>query len=187
MASRSEVTQVLKDASGGSRAAVDQLLPLVYGELRRMAQSLLKSERPDHTLPATALVHEAYLRLIDQEQVDWQNRAHFFAVAAQAIRRILVDHARARSRKKRGGGQPMLSLDHALTIAENAPSTDMLALDMAMTKLAQQSPGKVKVIELRFFGGLTTAETAAVLGISTSSVERHWEFARTWLYRELQR
>lgn len=185
MPSPTEVTQILQEASAGDRSAVDRLLPVVYDELRRLAQSHLARERPDHTLQATALVHEAYLKLIDQTRVKWQNRAHFFAVAAQAIRRILIDHARAKGRRKRGGDADRVSLDEVLTLSVEQPSTDLLALDEALTRLGAHEPQKAKVVEMRFFGGLTSEETAEVLGIGTRTVERHWQYSRAWLYREL--
>lgn len=182
----SDVTQLLNHLAAGGGTAADRLLPLVYDELRRLAASHLRQQRPDHTLQATALVHEAYLRLVDQKRVEWQSRAHFFAVAALAIRRILVDHARARGSQKRGGGQPRLSLDAALTISAEAPGTDLLALDEVLESFARAHPDKARVVEMRFFGGLTLDETAAVLGVTTRTVERYWEFARAWLYRALE-
>jgi RNA polymerase sigma factor (TIGR02999 family) len=183
-----DVTIMLKEVGRGSRVAVDRLLPLVYDELRRLAQSRLQLERPDHTLQATALVHEAYLKLIDQTRVEWQDRAHFFAVAAQAIRRILVDYARRRGRVKRGGGQVKLSLDEAPTLlmaADDQPAADLLALDRSLTRFAAEHPEKAKVVELRFFGGLSGEETAKVLGITSRSVRRYWSFAQAWLYRDM--
>ena len=180
-----DITQMLREASGGDRDALERLLPLVYEELRRLADRKLRYERPDHTLQATALVHEAYLKLIDQSRVEWRNRAHFFAVASQAIRRILVDHARQRGAQKRGGGAEKLSLDEGFNVSVDRPDTNLLHLDRALEKLAETHPEKVGVVELRFFGGLTNEETAEVLGVSLRSVERYWEFARAWLYREL--
>jgi RNA polymerase sigma factor (TIGR02999 family) len=177
---------MLCEARGGDRAAFDRLLPLVYDELRRLAQARLRAERPDHTLQATALAHEVYLKLIDQSRVAWRDRAHFFAIAARAIRRILVDHARTRHREKRGGGARKLSLDEALTVPAAAPDTDLLALDEALERLASVEPEKAAVVELRFFGGLTAEETAEALGISLSTVERYWRYARAWLYDALR-
>lgn len=167
--------------------AADDLLPVVYDELRRLAQSRMTQERGDHTLQATALVHEAYLKLVDQTRVVWQNRAHFFAVAAKAIRRILIDHARAKKSTKRGGDDVPLSLDDALTVpaSQDDPGLDFLALHSALEKLAQEDPVKEQVVELRFFGGLTGKETAEVLGVDPRTVDRYWKYARAWLYREL--
>ena len=180
-----DVTRLLGEASRGQRDALDRLYPLVYDELKRLAQSRLEHERPDHTLQATALVHEAYIKMIDQTRVEWQNRSHFFAIAAQAIRRILVDYARHRGRQKRGGGAKKLSIDDIMNLPDQAPSTDLVALDEAIARLAQDDPDKAKVVEMRFFGGLTTDETAAVMGVSSRTIERHWEYSRAWLYRAL--
>jgi RNA polymerase sigma factor (TIGR02999 family) len=181
---QTEITAVLERVSDGDPTAVDDLMPLVYDELRRLAESHLARERADHTLQATALVHEAYLKLVDQTRVQWRGRAHFFAVAAQAIRRILIDHARGRRRLKRGGGQARLSLDEALTIGHDA-ETDLIALDDALEQFAAEHPDKAKVVELRFFGGLSNDDAAMVLDVSSRTVERHWRFARAWLYRAL--
>ncbi len=180
-----DVTRLLGEVGQRRAEAVDRLYPLVYDELRRLAQSALARERPDHTLQATALVHEAYLKLVDQTRARWHDRAHFFAVAAQAIRRILVDHARGRGRDKRGGGWQRLEADALLNLPGDAPSADLLGLDAALAKLALDHPEKVRVVEMRFFAGLTTAEAAEVLQVTTRTVERHWQFARAWLYREL--
>lgn len=178
------VTRLVQDARGGDPRAADQLLPVLYAELRRLARARLRDERPGHTLQATALVHEVYLRLVDQTRVQWQDRNHFFAVAAQAIRRILVDHARGRARRKRGGGAPQVPLEEAVDAA--APfEVDLLELHRALDHLAAQNPLPARVVELRFFGGLTSEESAAVLGISPRTAERHWQFARAWLYQEL--
>ena len=185
MPQEAEVTQILQDASGGSERAAERLLALVYGDLRRLAASYLRDERRDHTLQATELVHEAYLRLVDQKRVDWQNRAHFFAVAAQAMRRLLVDHARRRRRDKRGGDAPKVSLGEELGLAQREPRTDVLAVDQALSSLAAEEPEMARVVELRFFGGLTTKETALVLGIGQRTVERYWLYARTRLFLEL--
>ncbi len=186
MADPSDLTQVLKDASGGSRTAADRLLPLVYDELRRLAQSRMAEERSDHTLQATALVHEAYLKLIDMDRVEWQNRAHFFALAAKAIRRILIDHARAKNRAKRGGGERNLSLDEALTIPAEGLDMNIVALHEALERFAEEEPIRAQVVELRFFGGLSGEEIAEVLGVDRRTVTRYWQHARAWLYRELQ-
>lgn len=186
MATPTDVTRLLGDLAQGGRVGAEQLLPAVYDELRRMAEHFLQRERPDHTLQATALVHEAYLRMVDQTQVTWRSRAHFFAVAAQAIRRILVDHARGRARLKRGGGGRKLSLDDALTLSAESPGTDLLALHEALERLAREHPEKARVVEMRFFGGLTSEEAARVLDLTTRTVERYWEFSRAWLYRALE-
>lgn len=178
------ITRLLEEIRSGDDRAADRLLPLVYDELRRLARTYLREERPGHTLQATALVHEAYLRLVDQTRVQWQGRAHFFAVAAQAIRRVLVDHARGRGREKRGGNAPRLSLDEVIEVGA-APDTDLLELNRVLEALAEQHPIPARVVELRFFGGLTSEEAAEVLGSSTRTVERQWQFARAWLYREL--
>ena len=181
----SDVTQLLIDLSDGDTSVVDELLPLVYDELRRLAQHHLQRERPDHTLQATALVHEAYLKLVNQDRAKWRNQAHFMAIASQAIRRILVDHARGRGRVKRGGDREQLSLDDTPTLAAE-PSLDVVALDEALTRFAEEHPDKARVVELRFFGGLKNEEVAEVLGsVTTRTIERHWQFARAWLYRAL--
>jgi RNA polymerase sigma factor (TIGR02999 family) len=182
-----EVTQLLSEYRGGRREALDQLLPIVYGELRVMAARYLRGERGDHTLQPTALVHEAYVRLVDQRDVDWQNRAHFFGVAAQIMRRLLVDHARASQRRKRGGGQLKVPLEEAGDVAGAAGGNevDLLALDDALERLAALSPQQGRVVELRYFGGLSIEETAEVLGVSTMTVKRGWAMARAWLHREL--
>jgi RNA polymerase sigma factor (TIGR02999 family) len=161
------------------------MMPLIYDELRRQAQRYLQRERPDHTLQATALVHEAYLRLVDQKKVQWQNRAHFFGVAAQVMRRLLVDHARQQHAAKRGGVVPKLALDEALQVAD-ARAADVVALDEALTALAALDPQHSRLVELRFFGGLTIEETAEVLGVSPATVKRDWSMAKAWLYRELR-
>lgn len=180
------VTRILQATSEGSRESADRLLPLVYDELRRLAQSRLANEREGHTLQATALVHETYLKLIDIEQVEWQNRAHFFAVAATAIRRLLVDHARARGRDKRGGEAAKLSLDEALNIAADGPTTDLIELHEALERFGRAEPERARVVELRFFGGLTGEEIAEVLGVDRRTVTRYWLHGRAWLHRELK-
>lgn len=178
-----EVTQLLLDWSAGNQAALDKLMPLVYRELRKMAHNYLNKERRGHTLQTTELVHEAYVRLVDQKRVKWQNQAHFYGVAAQIMRRILVDRARHHKRAKRGGGAPMLSLDQ--NIAETTPAVDLLALDEALDELARLDQRKARIIELRFFGGLEVDETAAFLNISSITVMRDWKFAKAWLHRAL--
>ena len=184
MASDADITQLLIRARGGDRRATDRLLPLVYDRLRALAQELMQQERPGHTLQATALVHEAYLKLVDQQRAQWQDRAHFFAVAAQAIRRILVDHARGHGRAKRGGGRARLTLNEELA-ATYDEVVDVAALDEALTQLAQSHPQHARITEMRFFAGLTIEESAAVLGMSTRTVNRHWRYARAWLYKAL--
>jgi RNA polymerase sigma factor (TIGR02999 family) len=179
---KQDITQLLVDLTRGDKEALDKLLPLVYDELRRLADRYLRKERADHSLQATALVHEAYLRLIDQNSVQWQNRAHFFGVAAQMMRRILVDHARAHQAAKRGSGAVKLSLDELVDISDEQ-AADMLVLDEALTALAKFDPQKSRIVELRFFGGLSIEETAEVLGVGTATVIRQWRTAKAWLYK----
>jgi RNA polymerase sigma-70 factor (ECF subfamily) len=183
--SSANVTVLLKQISSGNQDAIAELVPLLYGELRKMASGYLQRERPGHTLQPTALVHEAYLRLVDQKAVEWQNRSHFFGVAAQQMRRILVDYARAHHAAKRGGPLPKLSLDESLAIPEER-SGDLLELDEALTVLASMDPQQVRIIELRFFAGLTVEETADLLKISPATVKREWTTAKAWLAREIQ-
>ena len=181
-----QVTDLLGRWRGGDRQALDALIPLVYDELRRIAQHYLRNERPGHTLQSTALVHEAYVRLIKQDLPQWQNRAHFFAVAAQLMRQILVDHARAYRADKRGGGACKLTLDEAEKDSQPL-DVDIVALDDALKTLSMMDPQQGKVVELKFFGGLSIEDTAEVLGISSSTVKRDWITARAWLHRELDR
>lgn len=181
----SDVTQILL-AWNESGEASARLMPLVYDELRRLAQIYLSRERLDHTLQPTALVHEAYLRLVDQSRVEWQNRAHFLGIAAQIMRRILIDHARMHTSEKRGGHKSRLSLDEASIMPEER-AADLVALDDALKGLAATDARKSRVVELRFFGGLSVKETAAVLGVHTATVERDWVVAKAWLYREIGR
>jgi len=181
---REGVTQLLVDWSNGDREAFDRLMPLVYGELRRLAGRYLSRERPGHTLQCTALVHEAYMRLVDQNRVQWQNRAHFFGVAAQLIRRILVDHARNRNAAKRGSGACRVELDEALGFSEQR-DLDVLALDEALQALARMDPQQGRIVELRFFAGLSVEETAEVLNISSATVKRDWTAAKAWLFRAM--
>ncbi len=183
---RAEVTRLLKDWSGGRRAALDTLLPLVHRELHEMAGRLMRRERPGHTLQVTALVNEAYLKLVDQTHVDWQNRGHFFGIAAQCMRRILVDHARGRAAVKRGGDQDVIPLDETIDVGV-APNLDLVALDAALSRLAAMDPRQAHIVELRYFTGLSIAETAQVVGISPATVKREWETARLWLTHELTR
>jgi len=182
--SQSEVTRLLKDWSEGRQEALDRLLPQIYAELRRLAASYLRRERPDHTLQPTALVHEAFIRLVDQRAVRWQNRAHFFGIAAQAMRRILVDHARAHAADKRGAGERAVSIDEAL-VTIGAPNVDLLALDEVLTRLAAIDAQQSRVVELRYFGGLTMEETAEVMNVSPATVGREWTLAKAWMYAEL--
>jgi RNA polymerase sigma factor (TIGR02999 family) len=179
-----QVTQLLVAWADGDKAALDQLMPIVYEELRRLARQYMRRERAGHTLQTTALVNEAYLRLIDQSRAHWQNRTHFFAVAAQLMRRILVDHARTRVRVKRGGSQPKASLDEAVVLSD-APTVDLLAIDEALERLAALDERKSRIVELRFFGGLSIEETAEVLKISPGTVMHDWTLAKAWLYRAL--
>lgn len=182
---RTDVTRLLNKAGDGDESAVNRLMPLVYDELRALAESCLQSERPDHTLQATALVNEAYLRLVKQEEVEWKNRSHFFAVAAQAIRRILVDHARTHGRAKRGGGRQRVKLDEDIAVREER-ELDLVALDEAMEKLAALNERQARIVELRFFGGLGLKEVAEFLGVSPRTVDGDWSMARAWLRRELR-
>ena len=177
-----EVTQLLADWGKGDRSALDKLLPLVHSELRRIAQRQMSQERPGHTLQATALVNEAYLKLAGQQGFDWQNRAHFFAVCAQVMRHILIDHARAHARDKRGGGAVKVSLNDALVVVEDQ-TAHFIALDEALRVLERLDPQKGKIVELRYFGGLSVEEVAEVMNISTRTVRREWQRAKAWLYR----
>ncbi len=179
-----EVSQLLIDWSNGNQAALDKLMPLVDRELHRLAHHYMRRENAGHTLQTTALVNEAYLKLIDQKHVHWKNRAHFFALSAQLMRRILVDHARGRQYAKRGGGAQRISFDEALVISPER-GADLVALDEALNKLAAIDPRKSKVVELRFFGGLSVEETAEALTISTVTVMREWSMAKAWLYNSL--
>jgi RNA polymerase sigma factor (TIGR02999 family) len=182
-ASPRDVTVLLADWSRGDRTALNQMLPLVYAELRRVAARQLRSERADHTLAPTALVHEVYIRLVDQRSVDWQNRAHFFGVAAQVMRRILVDHARRHGASKRGEGVRCVSIEEAKEVAASN-EIPILGLDDALTRLEQIDPDLAKIVELRAFGGLTIEDAAHVLSVSPSTVKRDWRTAKAWLNRE---
>jgi RNA polymerase sigma factor (TIGR02999 family) len=179
-----DVTEFLLDWSRGDPEAPDKLMPLVYDELRRIASQYLRRERRDHTLQPTALVHEAYLKLVDQQRVNWQNRAHFFAIAAQAMRRILVSYARKHLASKRGGQRHRLTLDEAMGAAQQR-EVDLIALDEALTSLEAIDPQQSRIIELRFFGGLSLEETAQVIGVSPATVKREWTMARAWLHRQM--
>lgn len=184
MVAQTGITQLLADASNGDQAALDALLPVVYNELRKLADHYLRQERPDHTLQATALVHEAYLRLVDQTKISWQNRAHFFSVAAQVMRHILVDHARAHKAEKRGGGEQGISLDEAISFFEER-DVNLVALDEALNELGELDPQQSRIVELRFFGGLTIEESAEVLKITPGTVRYDWRMAKAWLHRAL--
>ena len=181
-----QVTELLVRWRGGDKAALESLMPLVYAELRRIAQHYLNNERADHTLQSTALVHEAYVRLTDQNFPQWQNRAHFFAVAAQLMRQILIDYARSHRASKRGGNVYKMALDDAEEQPQ-ALDVDIIALDDALKSLADMDEQQSRVVELKFFGGLSIEDTAEVLGCSPSTVKRDWVTARAWLYRELDR
>ena len=184
IASQQEVTRLLVRLTDGDRGVLDDLLPVVYSELRRLAASYLRKERVGHTLQPTALVHEAYMRLVDQTRVTWQNRAQFYGVAATMMRRILVNHARAHTAGKRGGAAERLSLEEA-NISPGQDATDLIALDEALTNLAKFDERKSRVVELLYFGGLENKEVAEVLGVSEKTVQRDWQMAKLWLYREL--
>ena len=181
------VTELLREWTDGRAGAMDDLLPYVYGELRRRAARYLKHERINHTLQPTALVHEAYLKLVDQKAVQWKNRGHFFAVAAQAMRRILVDHAKHKNREKRGGQNADLQLDLSLENAVVQSTVDLEALDEALSRLAIVDPDQERLVELRFFAGLSLEEAAAAMDISRATAAREWQMAKSWLHRELSR
>jgi RNA polymerase sigma-70 factor, ECF subfamily len=182
---QSDVTSLLVASSQGDEEALNKLLPVVYAEMRKLARRYLRKERRDHSLQATALVHEAYLRLVGQE-VSWQNRAHFFGMAAEMMRRILIDHARKHRASKRGSGEIRLSLDEALDMADER-AAELVALDDALKALAAFDPQKSRIVELRFFGGLSIEETAEVLGVGTATVVRQWKLAKAWLYHEVSK
>jgi RNA polymerase sigma-70 factor, ECF subfamily len=179
-----EVTQLLVDWGNGNQAALDRLMPVVYTELRQLAHWYMRRERPGHTMQTTALIHEAYLRLVDQNQVRWQHQAHFFGIAARLMRQILIEHARSHTRAKRGGGVGTISLDEAAIVSQ-ARATELLALDDALERLATIDPRKSQVVELRFFGGLSVEEAAQVLNIAPNTVLRDWRMAKAWLRREI--
>jgi len=184
-AQQGNITELLLAWNNGDRAALDRLIPVVYEELRRIARRHMRAEDGAHTLQATALVNSVYIRLIDQKRVNWQNRAHFFGAAAQIIRRVLVDHARARHRLKRGGNALKVSLNDGMSIPK-AIEIDVVAVDEALSRLAKFDPQLGRIIELRFFGGLSIEETAEALNISSATVKRDWSTARAWLYREMR-
>lgn len=178
------ITELLASYGRGNKESLDQLMPVVYDELRRQAARYLRREQAGHTLQTTALIHEAYVRLVDQRNMQWQNRAHFFGIAAQMMRRILVDHARSKKRVKRGGSEIRVSLDD-VNVAAKGQDLDVVALDEALDRLAQIDEQQSRVVELRFFSGLSVEETAEVMGISKSTVKRDWSMAKAWLHREL--
>jgi RNA polymerase sigma factor (TIGR02999 family) len=186
LSSPNEVTQLLVDWTGGNKAALDQLMPLVYKELRQLARHYLRKERHNHTLQSAALVNEAYVRLVDYSNLRWQDRAQFFGLAAQLMRRILIDHARKHHFAKRGGGALNVQLDEAAVLSEERAS-DLVALDDALTGLAEMDPRKGQVVELRFFGGLNIEETAEVLNISSMTVQREWRWAKAYLHRAISK
>jgi RNA polymerase sigma factor (TIGR02999 family) len=181
-----EVTRLLQDWQGGDPTALERLTPLVYEELRRLAHNYMSRQRPGHTLQTTALVNEAFLRLVDQQGVEWQGRAHFIAVAARAMRHIVVDYARQKQSAKRGGAAHRVTLDEAALFSAGR-AAEMVALDEALQELAELHPRRSRVVELRYFGGLNNREAAEVLGVSEATIERDWRFARAWLYREIER
>jgi RNA polymerase sigma factor (TIGR02999 family) len=181
-----QVTRLLLDWGKGDKTALDELMPLVYHELRQLASSYLKKEKPGHTLQPTALIHEAYLRLVDQNTPQWESRTHFYAVAARLMRQILVDHARTRIAAKRGGGQPKVSLDDAPGVAVRDEAEELLALDEALQKLAAFDERKARVIEMRSFAGMSVEETARALGVSEPTVKRETRLAQSWLRSELE-
>jgi RNA polymerase sigma factor (TIGR02999 family) len=180
-----EITQMLREWSNGNRGGFEALLPLVYAELRRQASHYLRRERAGHTLQTTALIHEAYLKLVDQRAVNWQNRAHFFGITAQMMRRILVDYAKARHREKRGGIGENLPLEQAALVVSGENSIDLVALDEALTRLSEFDERHARIVELRYFGGLSIEETAEALGISPATVKSDWKSAKAWLYQEI--
>jgi RNA polymerase sigma-70 factor, ECF subfamily len=171
----------------GNTEVLEGLLPLIYNELRSLANNYLRRERADHTLQPTALVHEAYLRLVDQKNVKWQNRAHFFGVAANIMRRILVDHARRHTANKRGGGIEKQQLEEEIIVVSDEKSVELLALDDALEQLAKVDPQKSRIVELRYFGGLSVEETAEVMGVSAITIKRQWRMAKAWLYGQISR
>jgi RNA polymerase sigma-70 factor (ECF subfamily) len=182
--SQKSITQLLIEWRDGDETALNRLMPLVYEELRRLAHHYMRRERPGHTLQTTALVNEVYLRLVDHKGMQWQNRAHFYAVAAQAMRRILVDHARSRNYLKRGGNVKMIRLEEAATVVQKQ-AADLVALDDALSELAAIDPRKSQIVEMRYFGGMSVEETAEVLGVSPVTVMRDWSTAKAWLLRAM--
>lgn len=185
MNEQDDITQLLIEWNGGNQAALDQLMPLVYEELQRIARRHLRRESNTRTLQTTALVHEAYIKLIDQTRINWQNRAQFFGIAAEIMRRILIDNARRRLRGKRGGGAIKISLNDGSIDVSDERAAELVTLDEALKKLAAEEPQKAKLVELRYFGGLSIEETAEVLGIGTATVVRQWRIIKAWLYKEI--
>ncbi|MBX3293320.1 MAG: sigma-70 family RNA polymerase sigma factor [Acidobacteria bacterium] len=185
MTSPVDVTQMLQAINAGDKSAPEKLLPIVYDELRKLAHGYMKNERSDHTLQATALVHEAYIQLVDWQNVSWQNRAHFFAAAAKMMRKILVDHARERNAQKRGGGVRTIALDDAVSFPAQQ-NVDLIFLDEALDELSKFDTVQARIVEMRFFGGLTIEETAHALGVSDSTVKREWRVAKAWLFDKLR-
>ncbi len=181
-----DVTELLIEWSNGDKAALDKLMPLIHEELRRLAHHYMSHERPGHTLQTTALVNEAYLRLVNRKGVHWQNRAHFFAIAATLMRSLLVDHARSHAYAKRGGDARKITIDEAMIVSQER-AAEVVALDDVLKQLANFDPQQSRIVELRFFGGLTIDETAEVLGLSPATIKREWSTARAWLYRELNK
>jgi RNA polymerase sigma factor (TIGR02999 family) len=182
-----DLTEMLKQWSGGNRDALDRIMPIIYDELRRIAKRNSRRERPDNSLQPTALVNEVYLRLINQRGMSWQSRAHFFAIAARIMRQILVDRARERNAAKRGGGDYKLDLTEIGDVPDEGRKLDLLALDQALERLASFDPQQSRIVELKFFGGLSIEETGEVMGISPATVKREWALARSWLFRELKK
>lgn len=186
MGTTPDVTRLLVNWSNGDQAALEQLMPLVYGELRRLASAYLRRERPNHTLQSTALVHEAFMRLVNQHDVQWRNRAHFYAIAARMIRRILVDYARSQRAEKRGSGAVKLELDAAMAVPQQK-EVDLLGLNDSLDRLAELDARQSRLVELRFFAGLSIEETAEVMQLSPATIKREWNVARAWLFREMTR
>lgn len=180
-------TQLLKEWSDGNTLVLQELMPLVYQELRKQAARYMRREKPGHTLQTTALIHETYLKLVDQRQVDWKNRAHFFGISSKIMRRILLDHARARASEKRGGRAINIELEEDLAVAQDPKTVDLIALDEALNRLAAIDERQARIVELKYFSGLSLDETAEVLKLSRTTVANNWNVARAWLYRELTR
>lgn len=182
-----EIIDLLRKWSDGNSRALDKLLPVVYAELHRQAARFLSHERPDHTMQTTDLIHETYIKLVDQRKVNWKNRLHFFAISATLMRRVLINHANKKSRKKRGGNAPKIPLNEETIVLNNQKNLDLIALDEALDRLAKIDERKVRIVELKFFSGLTLEETAEVLKVSRSTVKKNWTMAKAWLHRELTR
>lgn len=187
MSQTPEITRLLREWSNGNNDSLEELMPLVYNQLRKQAAGFLRRERRGHTLQTTELIHETYLKMVDQREVDWKNRVQFFAIASSQMRRILVDHARAKNRGKRGGGGVKITLDEKVLAADSDKTVELMALDDALNRLEEIDERKARIVELRYFSGLTLEETAAVLNISRSTVADNWALAKAWLHRELTR